>query len=444
MPHPETAAVQPKVRRKAGTAAFFGSVLEYYDFSLYATAAATVFPKVFFPGASPFLASLQSIATFSIAFLVRPLMGSFLGSLGDRVGRQRVLIFTLLTMGIATACVGLIPGHATIGWLAPVLLVLLRILQGIGASGEFGGATLVAVEFAPKRRRGLLGSLPAAGASFGGMLGSVIMLAVSSSLTSAQFLDWGWRIPFLLSLVLVSYGLWLRIRLPETPSFKTIERKARTPLRDILRHRPGAIAAIVAIVTAQTGFGYFYLVFVVSYAGNHIGLSSNDTFIGLIVAQVSCGLLIPVFGILSDLWGRRTVITIGMVASGALAFPNFALIRPDWPMGLWLAMFLGNGVAASAIVAPAGPLVAELFPARYRYSGMGLAREFGNMLGAACIPLLAVQLSYTSNAKAALGVMLVALAVLGLAGVVIAGRNRPETEGTEQLPQESQLDTRMG
>ncbi|NKQ56735.1 MHS family MFS transporter [Amycolatopsis sp. K13G38] len=417
-----------RARRKAATAGFFGSVLEYYDFSLYATAAATVFPTVFFPGSSTLLSALQSVATFSIAFLVRPVAGAFLGSIGDRFGRRRVLVFTLLTMGIATACVGLIPGYSTIGWLAPLLLVLSRITQGIGASGEFGGATLVAVEFAPDRRRGLLGSLPAAGASFGGMLGTLAMLAMSALLTSAQFLNWGWRVPFLLSLVLVAYGSWLRLRLPETPSFRTLEHKARTPLRDIVRRTPGSVLAIIAIVTAQTGFGYFYLVFVVSYAGSHIGLSRDDTFLGLVIAQVSCGLLIPVFGWLSDILGRRVVITIGLVASGALAFPGFGLIQPGWPAGLWLAMFLGNGVAASAIVAPAGPLVTELFPAQYRYSGMGLAREFGNMLGAACIPLLAVRLSYSNNPATAVGLMLVVLAALGLGGVALASVRRRTEE----------------
>ncbi|MBW0101228.1 MFS transporter [Pseudonocardia sp. KRD291] len=430
-----TAAAAPGAPRRAGTAAFAGSVLEYYDFSLYASAAATVFPTVFFPGSSPFLATVQSVATFAVAFLVRPLGGAILGSIGDRIGRQRVLVFTLVIMGVATIGIGLVPSYSAIGWLAPALLVLLRLLQGIGASGEFGGATLVAVEFAPEGRRGLLGSLPAAGASFGGMLGTLALLAASSVLPAEQFFDWGWRIPFLLSAVLVGYGLWLRIGLPETPSFRRIDRDggtARTPLRDILRRQPGSVLAIVAIVTAQTGFGYFYLVFVVSYAGNQIGLSRTDTFVGLLVAQISCGLLIPVFGWLSDRIGRKTVITMGLVASGALAFPFFGLVQPGWPLGLWIAMFLGNGVAASAIVAPAGPLVAELFATRYRYSGMGLARELGNMVGAAGVPLLAVQLAYAGDGTTALSVMLTCLALLGLVGVLVATRlNGPSPDAEE-------------
>ncbi|MFD4196838.1 MFS transporter [Amycolatopsis thermoflava] len=427
---------QSGARRRASTAAFAGSVLEYYDFSLYASAAATVFPRVFFPGASPFLATMQSVATFAVAFLVRPIGGSILGSIGDRFGRQRVLVFTLLLMGFATVCIGLVPSHAAIGWLAPVLLVVLRILQGIGASGEFGGATLVAVEFAPDRRRGLLGSLPAAGASFGGMLGTLALLATSSATTAEQFFAWGWRIPFLLSAVLVTYGLWVRLRLPETPSFREADqegRTARTPIRHILRHQARSVLAIIAIVTAQTGFGYFYLVFVVSYAGTHVGFSRTETFTGLLVAQISCGLLIPVFGWLSDLVGRRPVITFGLLASGVLAFPFFVLLQPDWPFGLWLAMFLGNGVAASAIVAPAGTLVTELFSTQYRYSGMGLAREFGNMLGAACIPLLAVQLAGVDGETTALSVMLVVLALVGLAGVAIT-RAGHDTTSQPRIP----------
>ncbi|MEQ3549869.1 MFS transporter [Pseudonocardia nematodicida] len=414
-----------KESRRAGRAAFTGTLLEYYDFSLYAAAAATVFPRVFFPDASPALATLQSVATFSVAFLVRPVGGAILGSLGDRIGRKRVLVFTLVLMGVATTGIGLLPGHATIGWAAPMLLVLMRILQGIGASAEYGGATLVAVEFAPEKRRGLLGSLPGAGSAFGGVLGTLALLTASSTLSAEQFASWGWRVPFLLSGILVVYGIWLRATLPETPDFARAERSgrtSRTPLRDVLRRYPRAVVTVIVIVTAQTGLGYFYLVFMVSYAGSQLGFSQSETFTGLLVAQLSCGLLIPAFGALSDVVGRKPVVAFGMLVSAATAFPTFMLVQPGWPLGLWLAMFLGNGVGVAAIFAPVGTLVAEIFASQHRYSGMGLARETGNMIGAAVVPVLAVQLSFMGAGTTPLSLLLLGLAALGLVGVLAAPR----------------------
>ncbi|GAA2892981.1 MFS transporter [Pseudonocardia halophobica] len=415
---------------RAGKAAFVGTVLEYYDFSLYGSAAATVFGTVFFAGSSPFLATLQSVATFAVAFLVRPIAGAVLGSVGDRIGRRRVLVGTMLVMGVATMGIGLVPGYATLGAAAPVLLVALRVLQGIGASAEFGGATLVAVEFAKPGRRGLLGSLPGTGAALGGVLGTLMLLAVSSLTTSEQFLDWGWRIPFLLSIVLVGYGIWLRRHLPETPEYRRAEEAGatvRSPLREILRTRRRQVLAIIAIVTAQTGFGYFYIVFVVSYAGGEqVGLSRTVTFAALLSAQLAGTVLTPVFGALSDRIGLRPVIAFGLAFSAVLAFPFFALVRGDWPPGLFIAMILANGVAATAIVAVAGTLVTELFDPGVRYSGMGLARETGNMIGAAATPLLAVQLAHLGAGTWPLSLLLVALSAIGGLGLLaVRRRARP-------------------
>ncbi|TCK21992.1 MFS transporter [Pseudonocardia endophytica] len=433
-----SAQVDPAVRRRAARAAFVGTVLEYYDFSLYGSAAATVFAQVFFPGASPFLGTLQSVATFAVAFLVRPFGGAILGSIGDRIGRQRVLIGTMLVMGLATMAIGLVPGYATIGWAAPVLLVLCRLLQGIGASAEFGGATLVAVEFARPGRRGLFGSLPGTGAGLGGVLGTLMLLA-ASAVSGPAFLEWGWRIPFLLSGVLVGYGIWLRLRLPETPAFRRVEgagETTRTPLRDLVRKHPREVVAIIAIVTAQTGFGYFYLVFVVSYASGQVGMSQSQTFAGLLAAQLSGTLLTPVFGALSDRFGRPALILFGLVASAAMAFPLFALIRADFPPGLWIAMILANGVAASAIVATAGTLVTELFGPGIRFSGMGLARETGNMIGAAAVPLLAVQLAYLDAGTWPMSVLLLALSAVGLLGLLAV---RTRVRRTDDVPEAARV-----
>jgi MHS family shikimate/dehydroshikimate transporter-like MFS transporter len=237
--------------RKAGRAVFIGSVIEYYDFGLYAAAATTVFGKVFFPDSSPALAALQSVATFAVAFLVRPIAGAFFGSLGDRIGRKRVLIFSLVLMGAATTLIGLVPSFGTIGWAAPVLLVLLRIVQGVGASAEFGGAVVVAVEFATTKRRGLLGALPSSGSALGSVFGALAMVLASASLSSEAFLSWGWRVPFLLSIVLVGYGFYLRRNLPETPVFRDTAaagRTSRRPLSEVVRSHPRILAPGTAVV----------------------------------------------------------------------------------------------------------------------------------------------------------------------------------------------------
>jgi len=398
-------------------------MLEYYEFTLYATAAAAVFPTVFFPGATPLIGTLQSIATFSVAFLVRPFGGAILGSIGDRVGRRRILVFSMVVMGFATIAVGLIPGAATIGWVAPALLLLLRVLQGIGASAEFSGATLVAVEFAAPGRQGLLGSLPAAGNGLGGILGTLGLLAAQTALPKAEFLAWGWRIPFLVGGVLVAYGLWLRVRLPETPAFRPLEQTdalARTPLRDAFRQRPRSLLSITLIVLSRTGLAYFFLVFLVAYAANEVGLSRSVTLIGLLIAYVSYAALTPLFGWCSDLVGRKRIIVGGLVLEIALAFPLFLTVRRDWPAGLWLSMFLGGGVAVAACVAPIGRLIAEIFPVRQRYSGMGVANETGIAIGGAVVPPLAVALSlWNGHGTAPLSLLLIGLAVLGFVGLIL-------------------------
>jgi MFS family permease len=430
----EGTVVDRRSARRATRASFAGTLLEFYDFTLYATAAATVFPSVFFPGASPLLAAAQSIATFSVAFLVRPFAGAFLGSLGDRIGRRRVLVFTLLVMGGATVGIGLIPGADAIGWLAPALLLLMRVLQGIGASAEFSGATLVAVEFAPKNRRGLLGSIPAAGNGIGGTLATLALLLVQTTLTSEQFLAWGWRIPFLLGGILVGYGLWLRIHLPETPEFRPLEvagEVPHTPLRDTLRQRPRELLGVTLVVMARTGLAYFFLVFLVSFAANQAGLSRDTTLVGLLISYLALAAFNPLFGWLSDFVGRRTVIMGGFLLEVALAFPVFTWIGSDWPEGLWLAMFLGNGVGVAACTAPIGRLMAELFPVRQRFTGMGVANETGIAIGGAVVPPLAVYLAYLGGgATTSLSVLLLGLATAGLVGLLVV----PRREGTRQAP----------
>ena len=427
---PDAPAKSPAESRRAGRAAFVGTLLEYYDFSLYASAATVVFASVFFSGSSAFLGTLQAVGTFAVGFLVRPLGGVILGSLGDRVGRKKILVLTLVLMGAATMLVGLLPSYAQIGWLAPALLVFLRILQGIGASAEYGGATLVAVEFSAERKRGLLGSLPGMGAALGGVLGTGALLLVSTALPKDIFLDWGWRIPFLLSGFILAYGLWLRRSLPETPEFRRIEDAddtASTPVRDVIRQQPRALVAVLGMTIGQTGIGYFYLVFMGTFGANQLELNKTQILIGLIAAQLANAVLIPMFGGLSDRVGRRPVIMFGFVYSAVFAWIAFwVLSNHGTPTAFWVVLALGNGIGVAAIFGPMGAYVTELFDSKHAYSGLGLGREGGNAIGAAVVPVVAVPLAF-HDTTIWLSLLLCGIALLGL---VAAALSRTRSEST--------------
>jgi MFS family permease len=413
--------------RRASRAAFVGTLLEYYDFSLYASAASVVFASVFFTGSSPLLGTLQAVGTFAVGFLVRPVGGVILGSLGDRIGRKRILVFTLVLMGIATLFVGLLPSYAQIGWLAPALLVFLRILQGIGASGEYGGAALVAVEFSPAKRKGLMGSLPGMGAALGGVLGTLSLLTVSSMMSQESFLAWGWRIPFLCSAVILAYGLWLRRSLPETPAFRAIEESntvSKSPLFDVIRQQPRALLTVLVMTIGQTGIGYFYIVFMGTFGKNQLGFGGTEVLIGLIAAQLANAILIPLFGSLSDRVGRAPVIMFGFLYSAVFAWVGISLLAGVGtpPLLYWVVMAAGNGIGVAAIFGPMGAYVIELFDTQHAYSGLGLGREAGNALGAAFVPVIAVALAF-DDTTVWLSLLICVVSLLGF-GATVLSRSR--------------------
>jgi MHS family shikimate/dehydroshikimate transporter-like MFS transporter len=412
-----------RARARAARAAFIGTLLEYYDFTLFALVSATVFPTVFFPGSTPFLATFQSVATFSVAFVIRPLSGALLGSLGDRIGRRRLLFFSMMIMGVPTVGIGLIPSAATIGWVAPALLILMRVLQGVGASAEFSGATLVAVEFAPENRRGLFGSIAGIGSGLGSMAGTLVLLAVGSMVTDDQFVEWGWRIPFLLGGVILAYGLWIRSRLPETPDFEKAGPISRTPLRETLRRYPRALVGSGLVVLTRAGVAYFFIVSLVSYATGQVGVDATAVVAGVLVAQFAQALLTPVFGWLSDKVGRIVILAGGLLLLIAMAFPVFLLLQPDWPAGFAIALIFGCSISVAALLAPIGRLMSELFAVRHRYTGMGLATETGTAIGGAVVPPLAVYLSYVDGAGTTpLSLLIIGLALLALLGLLLLPR----------------------
>ena len=352
-------------------ASLLGTAIEWYDFFLYGTAAALIFPKLFFPQFSPFAGTLASFATFGVGLIARPVGGVVFGHFGDRVGRKSMLVITLLLMGSATLMVGLLPTFKDIGVLAPTFLVVLRFLQGFAVGGEWGGATLMTVEHVPEgsRNRNFYASWPQLGVPAGLML-STAVFTVFSSMTNEHFLAWGWRIPFLLSVVLIAVGLFIRMRVVESPAFERVkERRAesRLPLLELLRAYPGA--AILAAGVALSGITGFYVsnTFTLSYVSGRFGVARNVPLVGLLLSGAAYFVGILIFARLADRVGTRVVSIWSAGCAILLCYPFFWLINTGHPVAIWLAMSSFSFTAA-ALYSITGVLLAELFETRVRYS----------------------------------------------------------------------------
>src|SRR5918997_1694558 len=325
----EDTAQTSDIRQGLG-AIFIGTAIEWYDFFIYGTAATLVFGQLFFsPDFSPLAATLSSVATFAVGFVARPFGGIIFGHFGDKLGRKAMLVLTLNMMGVATFLVGVLPTFESIGLLAPILLVLLRVVQGLGVGGEWGGAALMAVEYAPEKRRGQYWSWPQMGVPAGLLLATGVFGAVSF-LPNEQFLAWGWRIPFLLSIILVGVGLYIRLRLLETPAFREVEEshtEAQMPIMDVLRNYPKNVLLAVGARVASDGSFYVFTIFILDYATKTLGLERWVILLGIAVASAIEIFTIPVFGVVSDRTGRRPIYLIGTVLLMILAYPYFLLIQ---------------------------------------------------------------------------------------------------------------------
>ncbi|QUH01917.1 MHS family MFS transporter [Saccharopolyspora erythraea] len=381
--------VPPAVTRRAGLAGMIGTTIEWYDFYIYGLAAALVFGTEFFPEFSPAAGTLAAFATFAVGFIVRPLGGVIFGHFGDRVGRKNALMLTLFLMGAATVLVGLLPGYQTIGIWAPILLVTLRFLQGFAVGGEWGGAVTMVVESSPRHRRGFYGSLPQMGVPLGLVLSSSVFAALSL-LPDDDLLTWGWRIPFLLSIVLIVVGLFIRSHMTETPAFVHVKESGRVrklPAVEALRHHWKAIALTVGMyVSAGVPF-YIVSVFVLSYGSAHLGLSRSVLLTGMLIAAVVEGLTVPYFGALSDKLGRRPVFLTAAAFTALLAFPFFWLLATGQVGLTWLAMLLALAVAHAGMYGPTAALYAELFGPNVRYTGTSIGYQLGGVV-AGFVPLV--------------------------------------------------------
>jgi metabolite-proton symporter len=410
-------------------ASFVGTAIEWYDFFLYGTAAALVFNKLFFPRFDPLVGTVLAFATFAVGFVARPVGGVVFGHYGDRIGRKAMLSLTLLIMGVATFAIGLLPTYAQIGVGAPILLVTLRLAQGFGLGGEWGGAVLMAIEHAPAGRRGLYGSWPQTGAP-AGLLLSTTVFALASRLPEDAFLRWGWRIPFLVSIALVGVGAFIRLRLAESPAFARVKREgaeARLPIVEVLRHHRKSVALSMGARLAECAFFYVYTTFVLAYATEQVKVTRQAVLTGVLLAAGLDLVAIPFFGLLSDRFGRRPVYMFGAIFSALFVVPFFLLVGTGRTELIALAIVLGVTVGHAAMYGPQASFFSELFGARVRYSGASLGYQLASVLAGGLSPLIAAALlQWAHGAWWAIAAYMVGLAVVTLASVFIAAETSRE------------------
>jgi metabolite-proton symporter len=385
---------QPEQLRRIVLASFIGTTIEWYDFFLYGTAAALVFNRLFFPTLDPLAGTLSAYGTFAVGFVARPLGGAIFGHYGDRLGRKQMLVWSLLIMGIATVLIGLTPTYDHVGMWAPVLLVVLRFIQGIGVGGEWGGAVLLAVEHSGGPRRGFHGSWPQMGVPAGLLLSTGVFAALSTALPEKRFLAWGWRVPFLLSVLLIAVGLFIRIQILETPSFARLKEsgaESHLPLLELFREYPGEFLIGMGMRFAQNVIFYIYTVFVLSYGEKSLGYRRALVLQGVMIASLIGLLAIPFWSHLSDRIGRRPVYLAGAIASAAIAFPFFWLFERG-PAFVPLALVLGINVGHDMMYGPMAACLSELFGTRVRYTGTSVVYQLTSVFSGGLAPVVATLL----------------------------------------------------
>ncbi|WP_312518754.1 MFS transporter [Massilia sp.] len=404
-------------------ASLIGTTIEFYDFYIYATAAVLVFPRLFFPSADPGAAVLQSLATFAIAFFARPIGSAVFGHFGDRIGRKATLVAALLTMGVSTVLIGLLPTYAQVGVAAPLLLALCRFGQGLGLGGEWGGAVLLATENAPPGKRAWYGMFPQLGAPIGFFLSGGTFLLLGELMSDAAFFSYGWRIPFLASALLVAVGLYVRLKITETPDFqKVLDSKARVKVPMVAVMRDHRRALVLGTLIALATFVVFYLmtVFALSWGTAQLGFTRQQFLLLQLFAVIFFALTIPPSALLADSKGRRTAM---MLVSGAIALFGL-LYGPFFGSGGWVAVtfFMVLGMCLVGFTyGPLGTLLAELFPAEVRYTGASLTFNFASILGASLAPYIAMWLGANYGLEY-VGYYLSAAALISLLALVLAGR----------------------
>jgi MFS transporter, MHS family, shikimate and dehydroshikimate transport protein len=407
--------------RLVAIASFIGTTIEWYDFFLYGTASALVFNRLFFPTFDPLTGTLAAFGTYAVGFFARPIGGIVIGHYGDKIGRKSMLVLTLVVMGVATFLIGLLPTYEQIGPWAAGGLILLRVAQGFGVGGEWGGAVLMAVEHAPPGMRGYYGSWPQIGVPAGLVL-STAVFAVFSSLPEAQFLSWGWRVPFLLSALLVVVGLLIRVRILETPAFRRLKedaREARQPIVEVLTRYPRQVLLAMGARFAENGAFYIYSVFVLTYATQQVKMSQQVVLDGILIGAGIELLAIPLFGALSDRVGRRPVYLCGAFATALWAYPLFRLLDTGSAPLVWLALIVAFVFSHAAMYGPQAAFLSEMFGTQVRYSGASLGAQLAGVVAGAPAPFVATLL-LARYGSSALVMYLIVMAIVTIVSVVLA------------------------
>jgi metabolite-proton symporter len=440
LPAPSTD--RSRTPRRVIVASLVGTSLEWYDFFLYGTASALVFNKLFFPNFDPAIGTLLAFATYAVGFIARPLGGIVFGHFGDRVGRKQVLVVTLLIMGFATFLIGLLPTYATIGVAAPILLVALRFVQGLGLGGEWGGAVLMSLEHGAADRRGLSASWPQIGVPVGNLLAAGVLALLNLVLSEQAFLSWGWRVAFLLSGALVIVGLWIRMTIAESPLFAEVEQagaKARMPVVEVLRQHPKelliAMGARIGTDVAFYTFTLYILTFITTNLGLPRGVGLNAVLIGSAFQLV----LIPLFAALSDRVGRRPVYAVGAVSAALWAFVFFPLLSTRSTTVIVLATIVALATHA-AMYGPQAAFIAELFSTKLRYSGASMGYQIAGVLGGGIAPLVSIALVSATGTPFAVSFYVLAMVVLTLVALAVA----PETARTDLHDEPAAVQDRAG
>jgi len=422
----DAAAALPKTGPRELRRVVFGSVvgtaLEWYDFFIYGTAAALVFGTVFFPKAEARTGVLLAFATFGVGFLFRPLGGILFGHLGDRIGRKMTLIVTTLVMGVSTGVIGLLPTYKTIGVAAPILLVLLRVCQGLGAGAEFGGASTLLAEHAPHHRRGFFTSFAQTGVQIGLLTGTIVFLFVSQLSDEALF-SWGWRVPFLVSFLMIGVALYVRLRVEESPIFKEMRATQtilKLPVLDAIRRYPRNMVIGIGAHVADTAVIYLYATFTVNYITKTLGLSRSIALTGIVAFSIIVIVLQPIYGALSDRIGRKPLNVFSVLFTAAFAFPFWLLVNTGTPALIWLALIIATSLGWAPMIAVQPAFYAELFGARVRYSGFATSREVGASI-AGFSPLLAAWLQNQLGGEPWLiAVLMIAVCAISLVAFLLA------------------------
>ena len=422
IPGTETPEPTRKRLRKVAAATIFGSMLEWYDFYLYATMAAIVFSKIFFDNSDPKTATLMAFSTFAIGFIARPFGGILFGYLGDKFGRKHVLVLTFCLMGVCTTLIGLIPSYASIGIWAPILLVFIRIIQGLGAGAELSGAAVTSYEHASQGKRGSQGAWPALGLNLGLLLSSLTIYLLT--INGNEFLlAGGWRIPFICSIVLVGVGLWVRNSIPETPQFEALSKeKARakpSPLKALFKNDLKGLAVVFFVAIGYNALSYIFKTFSLAYLTQFKGVDVHVTSLSVTIASLVAIVAVPCFGWLCDKWSSKAVLMLGGLCSLLFAYPFLALLNSGESLMIYLAIGVGTGILAPMMFAPQGSFLSRQFPTQTRSSGFGTGREIGTAIAGGLAPLGALSMVAASATHSTDGVVVI-LAISALLVVVFA------------------------